>query len=150
MKNFLEKLFSQKRLHKAFLCYCHADRDPVHALYSRLQSDGVQVWRDRESLLPGQNWEHEIRKAILGSDVILVCLSKNFGGQTGYRHEELKLALTKADVLPVEDISIIPVRLEECDLPESLQHLHRVDLFKRGGYAELLRALWKDNDLNCA
>jgi hypothetical protein len=150
MKNFLEKLPAQKRLRKAFLCYCHVDRDPVRALCARLQNDGVRVWLDRENLLPGQNWEHEIRKAILGSDVILVCLSKNFGAQTGYRHEEMKLALAKADVQPVEDISIIPVRLEECDLPESLQHLHRVDLFERGGYAKLLRALWKDNDLNCA
>ncbi len=28
-------------------------------------------------------------------------------------------------------------------MPESLRHLHRVDLFEAGGYKKLLHALWK-------
>jgi hypothetical protein len=44
-------------------------------------------------------------------------------------------------VLPDNDIFIIPVRLEECDMPDSLRRLHRVDLFKAGGYGRLIDAL---------
>jgi hypothetical protein len=62
-----------KRPLKVFLCHAHADRDPVRALYTRLttpalaggaREDGVDAWLDKERLLPGQDWELEIRKAV--------------------------------------------------------------------------------------
>ncbi|NTW13178.1 MAG: toll/interleukin-1 receptor domain-containing protein, partial [Anaerolineales bacterium] len=74
---------------------------------------------------------------------VVVCLSRVFDEKKGYRHEELKLALEKANFLPDDEVFIIPLRLEECDMPESLRHLHRVDLFKPGGYKRLVQALRK-------
>ena len=53
-----------KRPLKVFLCHAHADRDPVRGLYTRLTKDGVDAWLDKEKLLPGQDWELEIRKAV--------------------------------------------------------------------------------------
>lgn len=103
--------------------------------------DEIDAWLDIEKLQPGQDWQHEIRNAILKSDVIIVCLSRGFDKQHGYRHEELKLALAKANFIPDDQVFIIPVRLEECNMPESLRHLHRVDLFETGGYGKLLHAL---------
>lgn len=126
---------------EVFLVHAHSDRETVHKLYTRLIRDGVHAWLDVERLQPGQNWQHEIRNAILKSDVIIVCLSRGFDKQQGYRHEELKLAFEKANFLPDDEIYIIPVRLEECDMPEPLRRLHRVDLFKAGGYKKLVRAL---------
>lgn len=133
----------EKKSLKTFLCHSHSDRVAVHALWSRLKKDGVDVWLDRENLQPGQDWEREIRKAILKSHIIIVCLSRGFNKQKGFRHEELKIALQKADVILDDKIFIIPVRLEECNMPDSLCHLHRVDLFERGGYEKLLHALWR-------
>lgn len=124
-----------------FLVHAHSDREAVHKLYNRLVNDGINAWLDAKKLQPGQDWQHEIRKAILKSDVVVVCLSQGFTQQQGYRHEELKIALEKADLLPDDEIFIVPIRLETCDMPESLRHLHRVDLFKAGGYKKLLRAL---------
>lgn len=124
-----------------FLVHAHSDREAVHKLYTRLIKDGVNTWLDAENLQPGQDWQLEIRKAILKSDVVIVCLSCGFDQQQGYRHEELKIALEKAKLLIDNEIFIIPVRLEKCDMPESLRHLHRVDLFKAGGYKKLIRAL---------
>jgi len=49
---------------KVFLCHAHADRDPVRGLYARLTQDGVDAWLDKAKLLPGQDWELEIRKAV--------------------------------------------------------------------------------------
>ncbi len=142
MSEYLEKNFLQ-----TFLCHSHSDREAVHVLWSRLKRDGVNAWLDKEKLLPGQNWEYEIRKAILKSEVIIICLSQGFNKQKGFRHEELKIALQKANVIPDNEIFIIPVRLEECDMPESLRHLHRVDLFEAGGYKKLLRALRKHAEI---
>lgn len=61
-----------KRQLKVFLCHAHADRDPIRALYARLTKDGVDAWLDKAKLhgersrtiLPGQDWELEIRKAM--------------------------------------------------------------------------------------
>ncbi len=141
MKKFAESSNLKKRQLKVFLCHSHTDRTVVHSLYERLKKDGVDAWLDKEKLLAGQNWEQEIRRAILKSDVVIVCLSGPFNQQKGFRHEELKIALKKAELIPEYEIFIIPARLEICDLPESLSPLHRVDLFERGGYKKLLRAL---------
>jgi hypothetical protein len=67
-----------KRPLKVFLCHAHADRDPVpqgddmRGLYARLTQDGVDAWFDKAKLhgersrtiLPGQDWELKIRKAV--------------------------------------------------------------------------------------
>jgi len=58
-----------KRLLKVFLCHTHADRDAVRGLYARLTQDGVDAWLDKEKLLPGQDWELEIRKAVRANNV---------------------------------------------------------------------------------
>ena len=126
-----------------FLIHAHSDKETVYKLYQRLVNDGFNAWLDAERLQPGQNWQSEIRNVILKCDVVLVCLSRGFDKQQGYRHEELKLALEKTNFLPDNEIFIIPVRLEKCDMPESLRHLHRVDLFRPGGYKKLVGALSK-------
>jgi len=126
---------------KVFLCYSHVDRDAVQFLCARLKSDHIEPWLDVEKLTPGQNWAHEIRNAILRCNMVIVCLSREFNKQNGFRYKELKLALKKAEVLLAEDIFIIPARLEECDMPESLCHLQRVDLFEEDGYKKLILAL---------
>ncbi len=128
-----------KRPIKVFLCHAHADRDTVRALYTRLTQDGVNAWLDKAKLLPGQDWELEIRKAVREADVVVVCLSKQFN-QAGFRQKEVRLALDTAMEKPEGEIFIIPARLEECDNLESLRKWHWVDLFEEDGYEMLMRA----------
>ncbi len=130
-----------KRQMKVFLIHTHRDGEIVHELYTHLIKDGVRPWLDVERLLSGQDWRHEIRKAILISDFAVVCLSKRFIRHKGYCQEELKIALEKANLLPNGETFIIPIRLEECDTPESLSRWHRVDLYKADGYKRLIRSL---------
>ncbi len=130
------------------LCHAHADSATVRALYTRLTKDGVDVWLDKEkpcgersrTILPGQDWELEIRKAVREADVVVVCLSKQFN-QAGFRQKEVRLALDTAMEQPEGEIFIIPARLEECDTLESLRKWHWVDLFEDDGYEMLMRAL---------
>ena len=130
-----------KRPLKVFLCHAHADRDAVRTLYTRLTNDGVDAWLDKEKLLPGQDWELEIRKAVREADVVVVCLSKQFN-QAGFRQKEVRLALDTAMEKPEGEIFIIPARLEECENLESLRKWHWVDLYEDDGYEKFLRALY--------
>ncbi|NJC96831.1 MAG: toll/interleukin-1 receptor domain-containing protein [Anaerolineae bacterium] len=131
---------SPKRPLKVFLCHAHADRDAVMALYTRLTKDGVDAWLDKEKLLPGQDWELEIRKAVRKAGVVVICLSKQFN-QAGFRQKEVRLALDTAMEQPEGEIFIIPARLEECDTLESLRKWHEVNLFEDDGYERLMSAL---------
>jgi TIR domain-containing protein len=129
-----------KRPLKVFLCHASTDKTAVRELYQRLTKDGVDAWLDKEKLLPGQDWEYEIRKAVREADVVVVCLSKQFN-QAGFRQKEVRIALSEADMQPEGEIFIIPARLEECDTLESLRKWHWVDLFEEDGYERLMRAL---------
>ena len=132
--------YGPKRPLKVFLCHAHADRDAVRSLYTRLTKDGVDAWLDKEKLLPGQDWELEIRKGVREADVVVVCLSKQFN-QAGFRQKEVKLALDTAIDKPEGSTFIVPVRLEESEMLSSLKKWHWVDLFESGGYEKLMRAL---------
>jgi hypothetical protein len=124
-----------------FLLHARRDEDPVSRLYQRLVREGANVWLDQAKLRPGQDWAYEILKAIHRSDVVIVCLSKQFNKQGGFRHEELRIAVEKANALPEGLSFLMPARLEVCDLPESLRRWQCVDLFEPGGYKKLIRVL---------
>ena len=67
----------------------------------------MDAWLDKEKLLPGADWELEIRKAVRESDVVVVCLSKQFN-QAGFWQKEMRLALDTAMKKPEGEIFIIP------------------------------------------
>jgi hypothetical protein len=140
---YFDCMTKTKKSRHVFLSYSHKDYETVRALWLRLTKAGLDVWLDKDRLQPGQNWKYEIHQAILGSDFFIVCLSQKFMEQSGFRHQELKIALRKVESLPANEAFIIPIRLEVCDMPKTIQHLQRLDLFKRGGYKKLISVLKK-------
>ena len=127
---------------RVFLCHSSSDKAPVRALYRQLQQEGdIEPWLNEENLLPGQNWDYEIRKAVRESNVVLACLSSASVTRRGYVQTEIKLALDVADEQPEGTIYLIPTRLEPCNVPERLKRWQWVDLFEERGYEQLLRAL---------
>jgi hypothetical protein len=129
---------------RVFLCYAGRDRPQVEQLFERLQIDGFKPWMDKKSLLPGQDWRLEIRRAIEASDFFLACISRRFRERT-YGLKEIKLALEVLDTMPEGTIYLIPLRLEDCPVEDRLASRHWVDLFARDGYEALLRALRSRN-----
>ena len=126
---------------RVFLCHASQDKPAVRKMYTYLKQHGVQPWLDREDLLPGQDWEVEIPKAIFTSDVILVCLSKNSVNKEGYIQKEIAFALDKALEKPQGTIFIIPVKLEECDVPDRQKRYQWVDYYRPDGRKRLLMGL---------
>jgi hypothetical protein len=126
---------------EVFLCHSSEDKVRVRQLYRRLTHDGINCWLDEECLLPGQDWEREIRKALRRATHVLVCISESSVGKSGYVQKELRAALDIADEQPDDSIFLIPVRLELCEIPERLRRLQWVDLFGEYGYERLVRSL---------
>lgn len=126
---------------KVFLCHASGDKPAVRALYQRLLRDGVDAWLDKEKLLPGQDWQLEIPKAVRESDVVVICLSNKSTTKEGYVQKEIKFALDFATEKPEGTIFLIPARLEECAVPAQLGLWQWVDLFETDGYERLMRSL---------
>lgn len=126
---------------KVFLCHASADKVAVRKLYQYLRERKMDPWLDAEKLLPGQNWKVEIPKALDSSDAIIICLSKNSVDKEGYVQKEIKFALDKALEMPEGRIYLIPARLEECDIPESLKSYHWVNLFEKNWNRKLMQSL---------
>lgn len=126
---------------KVFLCHSSGDKPAVRELYRRLRADGVEPWLDEEDLLPGQEWEPEIAKAVRISDVIIVCLSRGSITKEGFVQKEIAFALDVAKEKPPGTIFLVPLRLEACELPDRLSDWHAGSLYEERGYERLLRAL---------
>ncbi|MFN8383067.1 MAG: SUMF1/EgtB/PvdO family nonheme iron enzyme [Anaerolineales bacterium] len=128
---------------RVFLCHASQDKPAVRKLHRYLKQHGIQPWLDQEDLLPGENWEVEIPRALNASDVILVCLSKNSVNKEGYVQKEISFALDKALEKPDGTIFIIPAKLEDCDVPKRLNRFQWVDLFRPDSNKRLLLGLNK-------
>ena len=76
-----------------FLCHSSTDKPMVRKLYQQLHIEGIAPWLDEENILPGQDWQQEITKAIRAANVVLVCLSQNSITKTGFIQKEIKNAL---------------------------------------------------------
>lgn len=129
------------QLLSVFLCHSSTDKPAVRELYHRLINAKIDPWLDEEKILPGQNWEREIEKAVRSADVIIVCLSCSSIRKVGYLQKEIKYALDIADEQPEGAIFLIPLKLEECEILERLRHLQWVDYFAEDGFKRLMDAL---------
>lgn len=145
----LENKFLKKRRttvsRTVFLSYATEDALTVKAIYDTLKSRGHQPWMDKINLLPGQNWDQEVRKAIRSSDIVLACISDTSISKRGYVQKEMRLALDVLDEIPHGNIFLIPVRLEEsCKIPEPFRHLYCINLYEAGAWLRLYEAIEKD------
>jgi len=137
---------TEKRLLKVFLCHASQDKPTVRELYQRLLAKGwIDPWLDEEKLLPGQEWELEIEKSVEAADVVIACLSRKAVEKEGYYQKEIKKVLDVADQKPEGTIFIIPLRLDDCQIPRRLTKWQYEDYFPVGqreqAYERLLQSL---------
>ena len=117
------------------------DARAVDRLYRALDEHGFAPWMDRRKLLPGQNWPRAIEEAIETSDFFVACFSRNSVNKKGGFQAEIRYALDCARRVPLDEIFIVPVRLDDCRVPARIQkELQYIDLFP--DWRERLRRLF--------
>jgi formylglycine-generating enzyme required for sulfatase activity len=131
-----------------FLAHASEDKPAVLALYNRLKQAGYKPWLDKKDLIAGQIWRNEIPKVIKASQIFLACLSAKSAKQ-GYIQRELRIALDILGEMLPGTIFFIPMRLEECEIPDlrlaevglNLRDIHRLDYWEEDGFEQLERAI---------
>lgn len=120
---------SNRPLRVYLSCSSH-DIAAVREYYQKLRAAGwIQPWLEEEDLLPGQDLRLEIEKAVRNADAVLVFLSSRSVSQEGSLQRELRLALDVADEKPEGAVFVIPIRLDDCSLPQRLRTWKPVDAF---------------------
>lgn len=137
-------LTDQKTAIDVFISYAMEDVEVAYKIYRELIDYGFNPWFDQESLIPGQNWEVEIRKAIQASKAFVAVLSNASLDKRGYVQKELREGLKILEQTPPSQIYLIPVRVENCmPYDDQLNKLQWVNLFPKFniGFQKLLGAV---------
>ena len=127
-----------REMKHVFISYCHENKDVVDKLCHALSLKGVSVWIDRNNIKPGMPWKQAIQQAIHHGDFFIACFSKEYNARDKtFMEKELSIAIEKLQQKPVDRIWFIPVKLNECEIPdinigegETLQSLQYVNLYK--------------------
>lgn len=131
--------FEPRSAPQVFLAYVTEDAGPASRLYDALAAEGFQPWMDVRNLAPGQNWPRAIERAIDCSDFFLPCFSSRSVNKWGGFQAEIRYALDCARRVPLDDIFIVPVRLDDCRVPRTIQkEFQFIDLFP-----DWSRGIWR-------
>jgi TIR domain len=126
--------FEPRRLPQVFVAYAGEDRPVAARLFDALEQAGFAPWMDIRKLLPGQNWPRSIECAIEASDFFVPCFSENSVSKKGVFQAEIRYAMDCARQVPLDQIFIVPVRLDGCPVPRAIQREYQyVDLFPAWG-----------------
>ncbi|MDP9170967.1 MAG: toll/interleukin-1 receptor domain-containing protein [Acidobacteriota bacterium] len=138
--------FREKKQPTIFIAYAVEDVEVVERLYGDLETRGYSPWMDRKKLLPGQNWPRRIHDAIESADFFIACFSTTSAGKRGAFQAEIRYALDSASKIPLDEVFLIPVRLDECRVPLRIEReTQYVDLFPvwEMGMARIVRIIEK-------
>ena len=134
---------------RIFLAHASEDKPQVRQLYQRLREAGYRPWMDEEDLIPGQNWQDEITRAIKRSDIFIACFSSRSVIKQGDVQREFRLALNKLAEMPAGEIYLIPLKLDNCEIPDlrqaeygvNLRDIQWFDYWRSEGWRKLLQAI---------
>jgi hypothetical protein len=129
---------------RVFIAYAVEDLPLALRIYTELLAAGTAPWLDRVKLLPGQAWARCIDRAIETSDFFIACFSTTSVAKKGQFPYEVRHALRCADRMPLDDVFVLPVRLDKCGIPRSISaQMQYVDLFPdwEKGLSEVISAI---------
>lgn len=125
---------------KIFLCYARKDVEIIERFYKNLLDSEFIPWMDTKDILPGENWKFSIENAIRESEFFVACITSNSLNRRGFLQKEINQALRIWEEKLESDIYLIPVRFEDCKVPEILSRFQWVDLFGINGWDKLMSA----------
>ena len=121
-----------------FLSHNSKDKSVVRDVAARLKKDGVSVWFDEERILCGDSIPQKVWNGLENSQRIVMFLSKD-GIESNWVKRE-------TDSFIFEDPnganrSVLPVRLDDSQIPKHLKPIKFVEWSKKDAYEQLLAAI---------
>ena len=131
---------------RAFLSYASEDAEAVVRLSERLEAAGVGVWRDKQNLRGGDNWDralvHVIEKQV---NYVIVAQSKAMEHRgEGYFFKEIAVARQRQLRMRQDRIFVLPLQIEPCQGLDELKDLHQMSLATDEDFDKLVKVIRED------
>lgn len=138
LENFIEK--NQSKNKKVFLSHSSLDKSTVISVALDLEKRGLTPWIDAFDILPGESIVSKINEGLSNCDFVLLFLSKN-SIKSNWVLKEWETILL--DEISTGKIKIIPIKLDDCEVPKILQTKKYIDLSKdyNMGVFEIITAI---------
>jgi formylglycine-generating enzyme required for sulfatase activity len=115
-----------------FLCHSSKDQSIARELYRQLKVEKwMDIWFIEASLLPSQDWDVEIKRAIRSTDVLIILHSKNYIKLKETSYPNITHVLDILHGRLKSSIPIIVLRLDDDPLPENLKIWWITDYFPK-------------------
>lgn len=108
-----------------FLSHSSLDKSLAKRIAVDLQMSGIQVWFDEWNIHVGQSISQSIEKGLDGADFVAVVLTKQ-SISSGWVQKEWRSKI--GDEAGSQNIYVLPVLAEDCDIPRLLQDKKYADL----------------------
>ena len=132
---FIEKIFSfltlsredkpYSKTPRIFISHQNADKDTARLIANSLKKENFRVWFDEFEIVVGDSIIESVEEGIGKSDFFLILLSKS-ATQSKWVRKEYEVA--NSFILSGEKMKVLPVLLEECDIPSFLRPIAYADL----------------------
>ena len=120
---------NRARKKQIFIIHAREDSEQAINLADHLKASGFNPWLDVQNIVPGQRWEKAVLHALEQSVVALFLSSENTVKADGYFSKEIQIVMESFGVSNEFDSPIIPVRLDDTELPQSLSGIQWLDLY---------------------
>lgn len=108
-----------------FISYCHKDEEYAKFIKEWLEKQGILVWRDKENLRAGEDWNQAIRQLVQKVDYFVLLLSKTlYHTKEGYVIKEINCAMDRKEGM-VEEF-IIPASIDSYDVEDANRVIDKV------------------------
>jgi hypothetical protein len=103
---------------RVFISYAHDDLDQVRELAEEFQSRGHETWFG-EKLMPGDDWQADLRRAITDSDALVYALSPHSAIKEWCRWECARAVELGKPIIPIllRETESIPATLGGYNVP---------------------------------
>ncbi len=128
-----------------FLCHAHEDKTFVKRIAKDLNEFGIETWVDEAEMLIGESVIHKISEGIFNADFLVAVLSPH-SVNSQWVKKEISMGMTLE--IKGDRIKVLPLLLEDCELPLFLQDKLYADFRTESRYYVELSKLFKTLGLN--
>ncbi|MBI5324442.1 MAG: TIR domain-containing protein [Ignavibacteriae bacterium] len=111
---------------RVFISYSYYDKEYGEKITNALRYKGIEVFIDLDPINTGSYFFKRLQYLFESSDTVLILISKKFNDST-LTHKESEDLFNFAKK---RKISIIPVQIENCNIPDSLQNYQTINISK--------------------
>jgi hypothetical protein len=130
---------------RVFISHSSIDKECVREIANKLEGHGVSVWLGEWEIAVGDSISQRVQDGLADCDFVVVVIS-NAGSGSGWVSKEWQSRI--GNEASLKHVQILPVLLEECDIPQLLADKAYADFTKdfESGFAALIDGIDRQSE----